>query len=270
MKTILKYPGSKGSMAQHIIDMMPTHTTYAEPFGGAAAVLLRKPPSAVEWYNDTFAEVQNLFGLLRAGGLALQDLRYQVEMTAFSRIELEVARSSAPADMTPVEQARRFLVRSWLSYGGSLNNHKSGFRTSKTDTKRLMTWNQLGDRLAAAAERFKDVYIEKLDAIKFMLVLDGVDTLFYVDPPYIEETINFREKQVYHQAFLLDHHEELLCCLNNLKGKVILSGYDHKMYAQALPASRWRRSTKRHMTQSHSFKDEVVWCNFGLEDEVFA
>jgi DNA adenine methylase len=265
MKTVLKYPGSKGSMAAHIISKMPRHKTYCEPFGGAAAVLLAKQPSEVEWYNDTFGEVLNLFELLRVGGEQLHSLREQVELTAFSRAELELARK--PLDSTcKVEQVRRFLVRSWLSYGGSLSNHRTGFRTSKSDTKRLLTWNQLGDRLDAAASRFKDVYIERLDAIKLMMVLDGSETLFYVDPPYVEETLNFREVQVYHQPFLLHHHVDLLCCLRNLKGKVILSGYDHPTYNDLLKG--WRRETVKHMTQSHSFKDEVLWFNF--EEEIVA
>lgn len=37
MKRILNYPGSKWSMADFIIDIMPEHETYVEPFFGSGA-----------------------------------------------------------------------------------------------------------------------------------------------------------------------------------------------------------------------------------------
>jgi DNA adenine methylase len=264
MKTILKYPGSKGSMRDTIISMMPAHTLYGEPYGGSAAVLLAKPSAAVEWYNDTFAEVLNLFQIIRAGGEQLAQLCALVELTAFSRAELALARSF-PADVSDIERARMFLTRSWLSYGGSLSNHKSGFRTSKTDTKRLVTWNGLSDRLRACAERFKDVYIEQIDATKFMMTLDSTDALFYVDPPYPEATLNFREKQVYDKPFLMSQHEDLLCVLQNLKAKVILSGYRCELYDEVLTqANGWERTDIDHVTQAHSTKTECLWTNYAL------
>ncbi len=266
MKTILKYPGSKGSMRETIIAMMPAHKLYGEPFGGSAAVLLAKPVAEVEWYNDTFAEVLNLFRIIRAGGEQLELLCAHIDLTAFSRAELAWARAF-PAGGTDIERARAFLTRSWLSYGGSLSNHKSGFRTSKTDVKRLVTWNGLSDRLRACAERFKDVYIESIDASKFMFALDGPDALFYVDPPYPEETLNFREKQVYDQPFLMNQHEDLLTVLRNLKAKVILSGYRCELYdRELLPEYGWHRRDIQHITQAHSTKTECLWKNFVPKD----
>jgi DNA adenine methylase len=262
MKTILKYPGSKGSMRDTIIGMMPAHKLYGEPYGGSAAVLLAKPAAAVEWYNDTFAEVLNLFKIIRAGGEQLVELCAIVELTAFSRAELALARSF-PAEVSDIERARMFLTRSWLSYGGSLSNHKSGFRTSKNDTKRLEAWNGLSDRLAVCAERFKDVYIEQIDATKFMMALDSRDALFYVDPPYPEATLNFREKQVYDQPFLMSQHEDLLYVLQNLKAKVILSGYHCELYDDLLTVdNHWQCTEINHMTQAHSMKTECLWTNY--------
>jgi DNA adenine methylase len=262
MKTILKYPGSKGSMRDRIIAMMPPHKLYGEPYGGSAAVLLAKPSAPVEWYNDTFSEVLNLFKIIRAGGEQLAQLCAMVELTAFSRAELALARSF-PAEASDIERARMFLTRSWLSYGGSLSNHKSGFRTSKNDTKRLVTWNGLSDRLQVCAERFKDVYIEQIDATKFMMALDSQDALFYVDPPYPEATLNFREKQVYDQPFLMGQHLDLLCVLQNLKAKVILSGYRCELYDDLLTLDNgWQRTDIEHITQAHSVKTECLWTNF--------
>jgi DNA adenine methylase len=258
-RTILKYPGSKGSLRDRIIAMMPAHRLYCEPYGGSAAVMLAKPPTDIEWYNDTFGELLQLFRLLRSGTAVVHKLIKLVELTPFSRLELDLAREIDPS-ASAMEQVRRFLVRSWFSYNGSLANQKTGFRTSKTDTKRLEAWNGMGDRLAFAAERFKNVQIEQIDAVKIMLVLDAKDALFYVDPPYVESTLNFREKQVYHQPFGLAEHYELLSCVNNLKGKVILSGYRNIAYDSAL--KDWYRTDIQHTTQAGSRKTECLWTNF--------
>ena len=44
--------GSKTPIIETLLSLLPPHTTYVEPFGGSAAVLLVKQPSSVEVYND--------------------------------------------------------------------------------------------------------------------------------------------------------------------------------------------------------------------------
>ncbi len=39
MKAVLKYPGSKWSLAKWIINFFPDHHSYLEPFFGSGAVL---------------------------------------------------------------------------------------------------------------------------------------------------------------------------------------------------------------------------------------
>ncbi len=40
----LKWHGGKKYMTSHILDLMPPHQTYVEPYCGGARVLLAKPP----------------------------------------------------------------------------------------------------------------------------------------------------------------------------------------------------------------------------------
>jgi DNA adenine methylase len=49
--------GGKGKVAHEIINRMPEHKVYVEPFGGAAHVLSQKPPASNEVYNDIDGEL---------------------------------------------------------------------------------------------------------------------------------------------------------------------------------------------------------------------
>ncbi len=64
MKAIVKYPGSKWSLASWIISFFPEHHSYLEPFFGSGAVLFNKPRSHIETVNDLAGNVVNLFDVL--------------------------------------------------------------------------------------------------------------------------------------------------------------------------------------------------------------
>ncbi len=61
----LRYHGSKFRLAQWVMQFFPPHQRYTEAFGGAAGVLLQKPRSYAEIYNDLDGEIVNFFRVLR-------------------------------------------------------------------------------------------------------------------------------------------------------------------------------------------------------------
>ena len=96
----IRYHGGKFRLAAWIIEKMPEHTCYVEPFGGAAGVLLQKPRSYAEVYNDLDGEVVNLFRVLRDPEMN-QRLRDACILTPYSREEFCAAREAVTE---PVER----------------------------------------------------------------------------------------------------------------------------------------------------------------------
>lgn len=88
----IRYHGGKFRLASWIIPQMPEHVCYVEPFGGAAGVLLQKPRSYAEVYNDLDGEVVNLFRVLRDAEMN-QRLQDACMLTPYSRDEICAARS---------------------------------------------------------------------------------------------------------------------------------------------------------------------------------
>lgn len=65
MHSILKYPGSKWRIADKLVDLIPPHHSYIEPYFGSGAVFFTKPPSAIETINDLDGDVVNLYECIR-------------------------------------------------------------------------------------------------------------------------------------------------------------------------------------------------------------
>lgn len=52
MECVLKYPGSKWNIASAIVNLIPEHHSYVEPYFGSGAVFFNKNPSNIETIND--------------------------------------------------------------------------------------------------------------------------------------------------------------------------------------------------------------------------
>lgn len=87
---MLRYHGGKWRLAPWIIGFFPPHRVYVEAFGGAASVLMRKPRSYAEVYNDLYGDIVSLFRVLRDPSSA-QELERRLRLTPFARDELESA-----------------------------------------------------------------------------------------------------------------------------------------------------------------------------------
>jgi len=254
----LRYHGAKWKIAPWIITHFPPHTTYVEVFGGSAGVLLRKPFSPVEVFNDLDGEVVNFFRVLREQPEALARA---IAFTPYARAELDAAWE--PTD-DPLEAARRFAVRSWMSIGGPTAQWKTGFRYRRADPSQpWLQWNRLPEILVATARRLKMVIIEHADWQRILRRYDTPDTLFYCDPPYLGETRSKwgKFRAAYRFEFTDGDHVALAEALRSVQGMVVLSGYAHPLYEALYEAHGWVRHCMSTVNQNGSRAVECLWLN---------
>ena len=254
-RPVLRWHGGKWLLAPWIISHFPAHQVYVEPFGGAASVLMRKERSYAEVYNDLDQSVVGLFRVLRSDRAA--DLVEALRLTPFARVEF--AEAYQPCE-DPVEAARRLVIRSFMGFGSNGHNKLTGFRanSNRSGTTPAHDWVNYPDSLAMVVDRLSGVTIENKDARAIMTQHDGEQTLHYVDPPYVMETRS-DEGADYAHELSDDDHKEILTFLRGLRGMVVLSGYPHPLYDEAL--HDWHRVERDALADGAKKRTEVLWIN---------
>lgn len=254
----LRYHGGKFKLAKWIAGYFPPHRIYVEPFGGAASVLLRKPRSYSEVYNDLDGEIVNLFRVLRNTTQARELVRL-VALTPYARTEFEL---SYLADGDPVEQARRTLFRSFAGFGAAgTSGNNTGFRnnTTRSGTTPATDWRNYAGAMEAIIERLRGVVIEMLPALECITKFDGPQTLHYVDPPYPLSTRGKQAASGYRYELTDDQHAELAALLHQVDGAVVVSGYACPLYDELY--GDWQHVTRKSHAEGARDRTEVLWLS---------
>lgn len=256
MKCMLKYPGAKNRIADWICQYIPPHDVYLEPFFGSGAVFFAKVPARIETLNDLDGNVVNYFKIIREQP---EELARMLAMTPYARDEYNSAFSESPED-SDIEKARKFAVRCWMGFGCS-NLYKNGFRSSQQRTSPHTTkeWRGIPERLLLATERLKNAQIENLPAVELIKRYDTPDVFIYADPPYLHGT---RKNYLYKYEMEDQDHVELLKVLARHPGKVLLSGYDSRLYNDMLPG--WRKVQKKTQAEAGIPRVETLWMNYEI------
>lgn len=264
-RPVLRWHGGKWLLAPWIISFFPKHRVYAEPFGGAASVLLRKPRAHAEVYNDLDATVVNVFRVLRDPASAAE-LARRLALTPFARAEFD--QSYDPAT-DPIDAAHKTMVRSFMGFGSDsiTRTCRTGFRAALTgggDAFPSREWGTFHELIETFTERLRGVLIEQRPALDIVDRVDDEDALFFLDPPYVVSTrsamANGRAKVHGYVHELTDgDHGELLDRIVTLRGMVVLSGYPHPLYDAKLTG--WARYERPSLADGAKPRTEVVWIN---------
>jgi DNA adenine methylase len=258
---LIKYPGSKQYIANWIISHFPAgyeKMTYIEPFFGSGCVFFAKKPSQIETLNDIDNEIFNMFTQIREN---TEKLIFLVENTVWSRTEYLLSFEQCDCQ---IERARRFIVRTWFSIGSAYRD-KSSIRMNikKATGGHEYFYQKLPEKLLEASKRLKSetghhVQIENKDAIKLIRQYDRENVLMYLDPPYLYETR--KHKKIYNYEMNDNEHRQLLEIIINLKAKVLISGYENKLYETYL--DKWNKSMNMTKDEAGNKRIECIWFNY--------
>lgn len=264
---VMRYHGGKFRLAKWIMSFFPEHYTYVEPFGGAAGVLLQKPRSMSEVYNDLDGEVVNVFRVLR-DEVSAEELKIKLLLTPYSREEFEL---SYEPSSNPVEKARRTLIRAHQGFGSAgATKAKTGFRidSARKYGTAAHLWSRYPYEIVKFVDRLQSVVIENKPANDVIENHDRPDTLFFIDPPYIHSTRNMNTNGCYNHEMSDKDHISLLNKVKAAAGLVVLSGYDNDLYNDML--SDWEKhSTPARISagKGTSVRVENVWINPACSDQ---
>jgi DNA adenine methylase len=279
----LKWHGGKVYLADRVLQRMPPHLYYVEPYFGSGQVLFardprdprlwwtgltsdkRVPKGVIEVVNDLHSNLMNFYAVLKDPATYGQ-LQHRLSLTLESEDEWNATEHLlACADGDPVERAAALFTRCRLSLSARMDCYappvRNRVRGGRGDS--VNAWWGAIRGLEAVHQRLMDVKVLNRPALDVIRSEDTPATLFYLDPPYYHPTR--ASKKVYDHEMTERDHRELLDVLLATKGKVILSGYANDLYDGKL--SGWIREEFDLPNNAAGGKKkrrmiEVLWCNF--------
>ena len=221
VRSPFNYPGGKSKSISEILPLLPQTGRYVEPFGGSGAVLLARNPSALEVLNDRYMGVIAFYRCLR-DEKKMNKLCDRINLTVHSREEWVWCHETWEDVNDDVERAARWYYMLRYSFAGLCRN----FGRSTSDRGRIAgkIRNNIKD-FPAIHQRLKHVQIENQDWRQCMIDYDHEDTVFYIDPPYLDSDVG-----IYKNKMSQADHNDLLNMVFSCKGFCAVSGYENPFY----------------------------------------
>ena len=253
-------------MLDVILKLIPKHEVYVEVFGGSAKVLLNKPPSKVEIYNDYDKKIANLFYVVV---FKFDEFYEKVRWLVYSRaIRKEFLEDYRKTELTELGDVDLAVKTYYLLYTGFGGKHLSGgWAHSYTKSEAKPFFRSL-ETLCLIHERLKNVHIECVDFRQLLnKVIHREDTFIYLDPPY------YGAEHYYNSVFSEQDHKDLFTILKQAKAKWLLSGYENPLYNEELKDFyRLERPATKHsygLTEQNKKSErpkaiEVLWANYDI------
>ncbi|MDY4080088.1 MAG: DNA adenine methylase [Candidatus Metalachnospira sp.] len=253
MDSFIGWIGGKKALRDVIISNFPAEPPkrYVEVFGGAGWVLFRKDKVSgqFEVFNDIDSNLINLYRCIKYHPEALaKELDY---ILTSREIFYDYKNQLQTCGLTDIQRAARYLYLVKISFGCKKE-------TFATRPKRV---DSAVDRFDEIQKRLLGVLIENREFGEIIKLYDSQDTLFYLDPPY--HTTEKYYKGVDGVFFCADDHMRLKECLDNIKGKFILSYNDNefirKLYSNYNITGAIRNNTlASNSTNEKRFKELII------------
>jgi DNA adenine methylase len=280
----LKWHGGKRYLARRVLEVMPPHLHYVEPYFGGGQVLFardradrrlwwphrtsdgREVDGVSELVNDLDGDLMNFYAVLK-DPKAFARLRHRLELTLFSEAEWQRAGALlASGEGGALDRAAALFVCVRQSRQALRKDFATPVRTRLRGGRQdhVNAWWGAIEGLEAVHRRLKDVMVLCRPALQVIRQEDAPSTLHYLDPPYYHPTRTARKAYGRFEMTEADHRE-LLDVIRQCRGKVMLSGYASALYDEALAG--WTRHTVDVPNNASGGRQkdretEVLWCNY--------
>lgn len=169
-------PGGKEAWRGLILQRIPAHKIYVEPYAGSATIFFAKAERAeVEVLSDVNPDIVSTYVFLRDAPDAdfewIRSQDWQWSPVTFKRLQQATPK-------TRRERVYRFKYLNLFSIRGT------GERLNTTENARKTTGGMFVKNLEKFRERLQGVKIFEAPAIDVMAKFDSPDTFHYVDPPW--------------------------------------------------------------------------------------
>jgi DNA adenine methylase len=272
-QNIFPYMGNKATIAGWIHSHFPSHKLYVEVFGGSAAMMVNKPKSTREVYNDFNPLLSNFFHVVRFKG---DEFIRELENTVISEHWYNKFYDYLNSDYDKseemeVENALRYFYIMTLCFGGKWTG---GFIAEGHKEYYNMLWEKKIELLKFYINRFKNVVVMN-KSFEWIIEKYGSmhDTVIYLDPPYVGTESYYK---VLAGEFSVVHHLGLRDMLMDCNAHFFLSYEDdelvREMYKGFIIHEKNKHSHGRNKTDDGSANklSEVLVTNYSQTTKLFS
>ena len=211
MKPPIPRMGGKSKLRKTILERIPEHICYVEPFFGAGWVYFGKEPSKVEVINDIDKELINMFRMIKYHAPEIERV---LEYEFSGRDMFEEYKHCTVEYLTEIQRAVRFLYLISQSFAGK--GETFGYGTTSKPAPQIFYQGVLRD----IKERLRNTYVENKSFEDIIKRYDRPHSFFFCDPPYFETA-------GYGNEFGEQEHLLLRDTLSQIKGKFMVAINDH-------------------------------------------
>lgn len=198
--------GGKSRVSSKIVEMIPDHSTYLEPFAGGAAVFWKKDLVKENILNDKNSEIAFAYNFIKNASVDQVNKLRQMNWKPTKKLFFQLRDSTPPQDS--VQRFYRFYYVHAYSYG--LSSKTYGYKTNRVS---------IFNRIPKLQEKLKHVKIFNESYSKILKEYNSQETFAYLDPPYPDEWAGPEGTKL----FSKENTQELHDILKEFKGKFLLS-----------------------------------------------
>lgn len=259
----LTYYGGKKRIAEWILQYIPSHDIYCEPFFGGGAVFFAKQPSYLEVINDHNTMLINFYRQCQEN-FDIMASKIQNELHSEFRYCQAEKIYSGQKSASDIEKA----VATWLVFNQSWKaSARAGWKFdqgSGGSHAGIVFAHARRNFCPWLKKRLQYVQISCRDALQVIRDRDSERTFFYLDPPYPDTN------QGHYSGYTWKKLEELLTLLQSIQGQFALSNYPSEMISKFSAENNWQlkeftiKKDSNMAAVEGSQKTEVLLMNYEI------